>query len=237
MYNWFKAKVSYDKTMDNGIQKKVTEEYLFDALSYTEAEARVIEELRPYISGEFVVADLKRARYSETFIGSGEYFFDAKIAFITLDEKSGGEKKTTVKMLLQADTFEEAKTLLDEKMKGTLADYKLLSLSENNILDVFPYSSESNTEPVKLDIPKVEKLGIPEWDKVEQNDEDPLFEDAKKLIIDQQEATTSMLQRKFSIGYNRAGRLMDLLERAGVVEKADGVVLGTTKRKVLISKT
>jgi hypothetical protein len=64
MHNWFECKVSYEKISENGIQKKVTEPYLVDALSFTEAEARIIEEIRPYITGEFLIADIRRALIS-----------------------------------------------------------------------------------------------------------------------------------------------------------------------------
>ena len=67
MHNWFECKVSYEKIMEDGKQKKVTEPYLVDALSFTEAEARIIEELTPFISGEFVIKDIKRAKLSEIF--------------------------------------------------------------------------------------------------------------------------------------------------------------------------
>ena len=67
MHNWFECKVSFEKIMENGAQKKVTEPYLVDALSFTEAEARIIEEIRPFVSGEFTVTDIKRARLSELF--------------------------------------------------------------------------------------------------------------------------------------------------------------------------
>lgn len=198
MANYFECKVRYEKTLENGMQKKVTEPYLVDALTFTEAEARITEEMRPFISGEFTIEDIKRARLSELFFNkNGDRYFEAKVEFITLDEKSGSEKRTSVKMLAQANDIEDARKVIIKGMEGTMADYNIASLKETKIMDVFPYSSESNTEPVKLDIPKE--------NKIEQSDEDPLFEDAKKLIIEKQEATTSILQRKFSIGYNRAG--------------------------------
>ena len=65
MHTWFECKIRYEKVMENGMQKKVTEPYLVDALSFTEAEARIIEEMTPFISGEFTVSDIKRANYSE----------------------------------------------------------------------------------------------------------------------------------------------------------------------------
>lgn len=144
MYNWFECKVSYEKTLENGMQKKVTEPYLVDALSFTEAEARIIEELKPYITGEFTIADIKRAKLSELFFNeNGDRFYKAKIYFITLDEKSGAEKKTAAQMLAQASDIKEALAVVEKGMADTLADYTIASLVETAIMDVFPYSSDS----------------------------------------------------------------------------------------------
>lgn len=138
MYNWFECKVSYDKTMENGTQKKVTEPYLVDALSFTEAEARIIEELRPYIAGEFTIADIKRAKLSELFFNeNGDRYFKAKVCFITLDEKSGTEKTTIANMLAQACDLREALQVVNKGMEGTMADYYISSLSATQIMDVF----------------------------------------------------------------------------------------------------
>ena len=89
IHTWFECKVRYEKMMENGISKKVTEPYVFDALSFTEAEARIIEEVSPYISGEFKVTDIKIAKYSEVFFSnevSADIWFKCKVVFITLDE-------------------------------------------------------------------------------------------------------------------------------------------------------
>ena len=126
MHNWFECKVSYEKIMEDGKQKKVTEPYLVDALSFTEAEARIIEELTPFISGEFVIKDIKRAKLSEIFFNeNGDRFYKIKVYFITIDEKSGAEKKTATQMLTQASNLKEAIEVLEKGMKGTLADYKI----------------------------------------------------------------------------------------------------------------
>ncbi|MDD6210879.1 MAG: DUF4494 domain-containing protein [Bacteroidales bacterium] len=144
MNNWFECKVSYDKMLENGIQKKVTEPYLVDALSFTEAEARIIEEIRPYITGEFAVAGIKRARISEIFFNEdGDRYFRFKINFITLDEKSGAEKKTACTMIAQASTLKGAIDELEKGMKGTMADYEIASVSETPIMDVFTFSAEN----------------------------------------------------------------------------------------------
>ena len=142
MHNWFECKVSYEKIMENGMQKKVTEPYLVDALSFTEAEARIIEELKPYITGEFTIADIKRARLAEIFFNeNGDRYFKAKVNFITLDEKSGSEKKTAAQMLAQANDLKEALAVVEQGMAGTLADYSIASLTETALMDVFPYST------------------------------------------------------------------------------------------------
>lgn len=149
MHNWFECKVSYEKTLENGMQKKVSEPYLVDALSFTEAEARIIEELKPYISGEFVIADIKRAKYTELFFNdNGDRFFKAKIMFVTLDEKSGMEKKTAAQMLAQASDLKEALSIIEKGMAGTLADYVVASLTETTIMDVFPYSEDDKNKVV-----------------------------------------------------------------------------------------
>ncbi|MBB4037479.1 hypothetical protein GGR21_003396 [Dysgonomonas hofstadii] len=131
------------------MQKKVTEPYLVDALSFTEAEARITEEIRPYISGEFTIADIKRAKLSELFFNdNGDRFFKAKVMFITLDEKSGTEKKTAAQMLAQASDIKEALKVVEKGMEGTLADYAIASLTESPIMDVFPYSEDEKKKVI-----------------------------------------------------------------------------------------
>ena len=148
MHSWFECKVSFEKVLENGMQKKVTEPYLVDALSFTEAEARIIEEIRTFISGEFTVTDIKRARLSELFFNeNGDRFYKIKVYFITLDEKSGAEKKTAAQMLAQACTLKEAIAVLEEGMKGTMADYTIASVTETMLMDVFPFSVNDDKTP------------------------------------------------------------------------------------------
>lgn len=157
MHTWFECKIRYEKVMENGMNKKVTEPYLVDALSFTEAEARIIEEITPYISGEFTVSDIKRANYSELFPSeedAADRWFKCKLFFITLDEKSGAEKKTSTTVLVQASDLRDAVKKLDEGMKGTMADYVIASVAETAIMDVYPYEAESD---VKTEFPVCSK--------------------------------------------------------------------------------
>lgn len=150
MNEWFECKVRYEKTLENGLLKKVTESYLVDALSFTEAERRFLEEIEPFMSGEFQVTDIKRAKLSELFEcheDSADRWFKAKVAFITLDEKSGAEKKTSQIMLVQACDLRDAVKRLDKGMEGTLADYEISSMAETPIMDVFHYKQVEGDKP------------------------------------------------------------------------------------------
>ncbi len=140
--NWFECKIRYDKTMENGMIKKVTEPYLVDALSFTEAEARIIKEITPFISGEFTVANISRANISEIFNDeTGDKWFKCKVMFVTIDERSAAEKKTACYMLVQAIDFKTALANLEEGMKGTMADYTIASINETTIMDIFPFAA------------------------------------------------------------------------------------------------
>ena len=142
MNNFFECKIKYNKVLEDGKEKLVTEKYLVSAMSFTEAEANFIKEITPYISGEFFIDDISRADYSELFLSedeSADKYYDAKLAFITLDEKSGKEKKTNVNMLVQAADMRDAMNRLDEGMKGTMCDYQSVKLQETSLIDVFIY--------------------------------------------------------------------------------------------------
>ncbi len=150
MHTWFECKIRYEKTLENGMNKKVTEPYLVDALSFTEAETRIIEEMTPFITGEFTVADIRRANYSELFSSDEEAadrWFKCKLIFITLDEKSGAEKKSSTQVLVQAADLRDAVKKLDEGMKGTMADYQIASVAETALMDVYPYHAKPDDKP------------------------------------------------------------------------------------------
>lgn len=140
MHNWFLSKVTYDKMLENGLQKKVTEQYLVDALSFTEAEARTIEELRPLITGEFTVSAVGRAKISEIFYNeNGDKYYKVKVFFVTMDEKTGIEKYTAAHMISQASDIKEAIKVFEEGMKGTMSDYVIASVTETPIIDIFEF--------------------------------------------------------------------------------------------------
>lgn len=143
MHNWFQCKIKYERNADDGAIVKVNESYLIDALSFTEAEERINEEMKPFISGEFLVSDIKRARIAELFPDeNGDKWYRCKVNFVSLDEEKGVEKRTASTMFAQASTLKDALEVLEKGMKGTMADYEIASITETTIMDVFVYKAE-----------------------------------------------------------------------------------------------
>lgn len=138
MASWFECKIRYDKAQENGAIKKVTEPYLVDALSFTEAEARIIEEQTPFISGEVNVTAVKRTKIAEIFWDdSADKWYLVKVAFITIDERTAVEKKSISQILVAASDFKGALDNFLEGMKGTMADYEIVSINETPLVDVY----------------------------------------------------------------------------------------------------
>lgn len=140
---WFECKIRYEKTLEDGSQKKVTELYTVDALSFTEAEASITEEMSAYISGEFEVRDIKKAAYGEIFFSdapSADRWYKAKLQFITIDDKTEKEKRSNVNYLVHSSTLPLAVKSIDEVMGGTMIDYVIASISETQIIDVFEHN-------------------------------------------------------------------------------------------------
>ena len=144
---WFECKVRYEKTMEDGTIKKVTEVYVVDALSFSEAEKRITEEMSSYVSGELEICNLKIAPYKEIFFADSDFdladeWYKAKLVFITIDEKTDKEKKTSVNYLVNAGNFNLALKNINEIMEGTMIDYQTCNLTETNIMDVFEYKAK-----------------------------------------------------------------------------------------------
>jgi hypothetical protein len=138
MANWFECKAQFDKMMENGSLKKVTEPYMVDALSFTEAEARIIDELTPFVSGGLEIKAVKKTRIGEIFWDdSADKWYLVKVAFITIDEKTAAEKKQISQILVAGSDFKGAYDNFMEGMKGTLADFDIVSITETAIMDVY----------------------------------------------------------------------------------------------------
>lgn len=164
---WYECKVKYRKTHETGEQKLTTETYLLDAISFTEAEARINEEMAAYTSEEFLITNIKVANLSEVHpFENSDRWFKSKVSLIALDENSGKEKKTNMYMLVQANDVKEAFENTTQAMDNTMGDYSIPAITESPIVDVFPYFSGDEE---KLDEFKTEE-------KTESQEEDVLEE-------------------------------------------------------------
>ena len=145
MNYWFECKVSYERQADSMGMKKVSESYLVDALSFTEAEKRIIKEVRPFVSvGGLEVVNIRRARIAELFLNEeaeDDRYFRAKVNFITVDEKSGSEKKTSATMIVKSDSLPNAVTELKAQLDSQMASYEIAAVTDTQILDVFQYEA------------------------------------------------------------------------------------------------
>lgn len=138
MAQWIECRAKYDKMQENGSIKKVVEPYLVDALTCTEAEARVTEELSAYISGDFSVSNVGKTKISEVFWdASGDRFYKVKVNFITIDEKTASEKRTATYILVQACDFRNAYENFLDGMKGTMADFEIEAITETKLVEVY----------------------------------------------------------------------------------------------------
>lgn len=144
MANWFECKVRYDKTGDDGLLKSTAESYLVDAMSFTEAEERITEEMRPFMSGEFEVANIKKVKIAELFDNeTGDRWYRSKVNFVTLDEEKGVEKRSPNTMYIKATNIQEALQNLIKGMAGTLADYEIANITETSLFDVFYFQAKT----------------------------------------------------------------------------------------------
>jgi hypothetical protein len=142
------------KMDQNGREKMVSEPYLVDAVSFTEAEKRIHEMLKPYISGEFTVTNIKIANYSELIPNDGgDRWFKVKVTFIGYDEEKKVERRTNTSMLIQANNVKEAYDNTENAMKGMVSDFEIPAINESTIMDVFPYTEkEENKDEEKIEV-------------------------------------------------------------------------------------
>ena len=156
---WFETKVQYEKVQVDGMQKKVTEQYVVDALSFTEAESSIIEEMKPYVSGDYKIKNITPANYHDVFFSDDtqdDKWYKVKLTFITIDEKTEKEKHSIVHYLVQARSTGTAQQAINDVMSKSMIDYETVSISETKILDVFERSagksnngsSKSSSEPI-----------------------------------------------------------------------------------------
>jgi len=166
---WYECKVKYRKLDETGVQKITTEPYLVDALSYTEAESRITEEMSAYISEEFRITNIKVGNYAEIHpFENADRWFKSKISLLAYDEESGKERKSNMYLLVQANDVKEAFDNTTHTMKNTMGDYTITAISESPIMDVFPYFSGEEGAKEELERFNALKASKPEIEQVEE---------------------------------------------------------------------
>ncbi len=188
---WYECKVKYRKLNDAGVQKVTTEPYLVDAISYTEAESRINEEMSAYISEEFKITNIKVANYAEIHpFENSDRWFKSKVSLIAYDEESGKERKSNLYLLVQANDIKEAFDNTNQMMRDTMGDYTIPAISESPIMDVFPYFSGEEGDQERIERFNAIKESAPivvEEEVIatnaEINSSIPLEEDEETLMI------------------------------------------------------
>lgn len=149
MSTWFECKVKYQKVDENGKQKGVSELYMVDAVSFTDAESRITKELEDYAGlGEFIVASIKTTNYAEIIPNeSGDRWFKCKAVFISFDEKSGKERRTSSSILVQATDVKDAYEVLSKALSTSISDFTIPMVQESSIMDIFGILHDFDKEP------------------------------------------------------------------------------------------
>lgn len=165
--NWFEAKVKYVKVSEDGREKKVNESYLLDALSYTEAESRIMHEMESLIKGEYYISGLKKSNITELVLSEDENddrWYKAKVAIIDADEVSGKEKSSSQYYLIAAANINRALENLEKSLSTFVVPYEITGIADTSFMDVFPYFSEeatdipANLKPLKKEETETENL-------------------------------------------------------------------------------
>lgn len=176
MNTWFECKVKYQKIDQTGKDKMVSELYLIDAVSFTEAESRINKELEPYISGEFFVSTIKIANFSELVPNeAGDRWFKCKVAFISFDEEKGIERRSNTYMLVQANNLKEAYDTLDKSLSDSVSDFEIPGIQESSIMDVFKYFDDEDNNDIPSNLKPLTK--VEEEDEIEVYNAEDDFEE------------------------------------------------------------
>lgn len=143
MNNWFLVKCKFTREFQNGTFKRVTEPYLLNAMSFTEAEARIYKEVGEYVRGEFLVQAISKVDYADIFdYDDSDTWFKAKVSYVTEDADSGKEKKFTNNYLVSAHNVKEAYERIEESLKGLMVTHETPLVSETDIVEVFPFAPD-----------------------------------------------------------------------------------------------
>ncbi len=149
---WYSCKVKHNKEMDDGMLKQVTDAFLLDAVSYTDAESRLYEICERDIHGEFTVTQITKTNIAEVIMEEdAEKWYKSKVVYMTVDGDSEKEVKINSYLLVSAEHVKQAYEKLEQHLNSMLVPYEIPSITLTNFLEVFPYDPEaipSNLKPL-----------------------------------------------------------------------------------------
>lgn len=147
MNNWFTVKVKYTKQLENGSFKRVSEPYLLAAMTFTDAEARIYEELGTTIKGEFNVVGITRTELHDVFYyDDADTWYKVKLTYETTDMDAEKTKKVSQNFLITANSVKEAYERIKESLSTLMVDFMIPAITQSPIVDVFPYAEELDRE-------------------------------------------------------------------------------------------
>lgn len=156
---WFECKIKYQKMDNDGRERVVSENFLLDAVSFTDAEARITAAMQTIVRGEFTVADIKKSKIAEVFpYETGEWWYRTTINLTTIDEEAGKEKKLRTFYLVQADDIQDALTRLEESLSFLIVPYVVSAIAVSTIADVFPYIPGQQIPAITMPFSTPERL-------------------------------------------------------------------------------
>ena len=147
MNNWFEVKMKYTKQLEDGRLKRVTEPYLIDAVSFTDAEARAYEEIGESVAGEFIITSITRKEFADIFgFEDAEDWYQCKLEYVTIDGDEGREKKVKSNFLVTASSVREANDRIKESLSDMTVHYEIISVNLTSLVDVLPYKPDLDIE-------------------------------------------------------------------------------------------
>lgn len=147
MNSWYTVKVKFIKEFQDGTLKRVSEPYLVNALSFTDAEARIYQEVGEYVRGEFIVSTISKTDLADIFqYDDAQKWFKVKVAYVSEDADSGKEKKINTNFLVSANNLKEAYDRVEENLKGLMVSYEIPSIILTPIIEIYPYIPSEEVE-------------------------------------------------------------------------------------------
>lgn len=178
MNTWFTVKVKYTKQLEDGGFKKVSEPYLLASMSFTDAEARIYEELGAIIRGEFVVTGISRTEIHDIFVyDDTDVWYKCKVTYENFEIDSDKGKKVSQNFLVSADSVKVAYERITESLKDMMVDIQIPSIILSPIVEIFPYAEDLDKEvsrrPLEeTDVVNEETGEVTSTDENETNEEE-----------------------------------------------------------------